>query len=88
VSSFNELANGAAVLITALCGVVVGILARRGSKEQNRTAREIRLDTKNDNFIKNLEEDNRDLRAEMKALRERLKTPESLEDTDPTMRGA
>jgi uncharacterized protein YlxW (UPF0749 family) len=124
VTVFTQIAGGAAVLITAFCGVAVGIFARRGSKEQNETSREARIDTKNDKFIENLQEDNTELRAEMKTLKESLSTisnrvtslersryawkywaqrivpileglgarfpptPEKLEDTDPSMRGA
>jgi uncharacterized protein YlxW (UPF0749 family) len=71
---FTQIAGGAAVLITAFCGVAVGVFARRGSKEQNETSREARIDTKNDKFIENLQEDNQDLRAEMKTLKENVST--------------
>jgi len=116
--------SAAGGIITALGTVLLTILTRRGSKEQNETSREARIDTKSDKFIENLQEDNTTLRNEMKEIKESFAnlsrrvtslersryawkywaqrivpileglgvqfppTPEKLEDTDPSMRGA
>lgn len=56
--------------ISAAGAILVGLFVRRGSKEQNSTTREVRLDTANDKLIENLQEDNKSIREELKGLRE------------------